>query len=73
MRQLLGVGSDGGAGRGAGYRYSSPRDADVPLKRWIVAHLGAEAVRPANEMVGKSMDDVLVEQQAGATEAGAKL
>jgi hypothetical protein len=33
MRQLLGVGSDGGAARVAGYRYSSPRDADVPLKR----------------------------------------
>ena len=71
MRQLLGVGTDGGAARGVGYRFSSPRDADVPLKRWIAANLGEQAVLPPNEMVGKSMDDVLVEAVEKA--AGPKL
>ena len=41
--------------------------------RWIVAHLRAEVVCPANEMVGKSMDDMLVEQYTSKTETGAKL
>jgi ectoine hydroxylase-related dioxygenase (phytanoyl-CoA dioxygenase family) len=38
-RQLLGA-STGGLG------YTSPSDEDVPLRDWIKAHLGEEAVVP---------------------------
>lgn len=39
-KQLLGVSYSGGRG------YTSPTDEDVPLKAWIEAHVGEEAVIP---------------------------
>ena len=38
QQQLLGVSHTGGHG------YSSPSDIDVPLRTWLIEHLGAEAV-----------------------------
>ena len=39
-RQLLGASPTGGFG------YTSPSDADVPLRAWLVEHLGEESVVP---------------------------
>ena len=37
-KQLLGASANGGFG------YTSPKDEDVPLKGWLLEHLGADAV-----------------------------
>ena len=39
-RQLLGASPSGGFG------YTSPSEADIPLRSWLVDHLGEEAVAP---------------------------